>query len=309
MTAKYSILFSLCVLCVSAVQSFLESCRFSGLIYPMKSRPVGTNAEEHLDYLVSHARLMLWYARKWALEHSDENFADVLGKRVDIFRLSGCNHNFLDSTAVSAGDSPEWLKTAAIIKGYFDETKGDSDSERFEQRCVELLLSGFRARVDRDLEDIRTAVDLARYQCGSLRYDLSPSKDNPQRIGFHIANACCPSSIFDDPYYLPGCFLALMGECEAKFGVTEIGTYTWLNSHPKWLEIFPLEWAEHMGPPATVVSGNYGFWGQFITARKTFNHKLARKFRETGVFPYMPRGSWCRIATMRKQMQKNLPII
>jgi len=159
-----------------------------------------------------------------------------------------------------------------------------------------------RARVDRDLEDIKNAKDLAKYQCGSLRYNLSPDTDNPQRIGFHIANACCPCSIFDDPLYLPGCFLALMGQCEAKFGVTEIGTGTWLNSHPKWLALFPPEWSDNMSPPRTDIQWHYGFWGQFVSARKTFNHKLGKKFRETGELPYSLRSSWCRIETMRKHL-------
>lgn len=269
----------------------------------MKAQPPATNAGEHLDYLVSTARLMLWFARKWTLEHPAEGFAEVLAKRVGVFRLSGFNPDFLDSTRVKAEDFPDWLAAADTIRRYFDETRDDPDSSCFEQWCVELLMPGFRSRVARDLEDIRSFKDLESYQCGSLRYNLRPNQDTPRRVGFHIANACSPHSIFDDPLYLPGCFLALMGECEARFGVTEIGTGTWLNEHPRWLRLFPPEWAEHMGPPARGIVGHYGFWGQFITARKTFNHKLARQFRATGEFPYLPRSSWCRIEALREHLR------
>ncbi len=272
----------------------------------MKERPAGTNAEEHVDYLVSSVRLMLWFARKWALEHPDEDITETLQKRVDIYRRTGFNADFLDGQQEGTAGYQEWIKTIGTFKEFHERTKADATSERFERLCVEQLEAGIRSRVGRDLEDIASYRDLAKYQCGSLRFNLAVNADNPQRIGFHIANACYPCSIFDDPLYMPGCLLSLMGQCEARFGVTEVGTGTWLNSHPKWLELFPPVWTERLSPPPEDIRGHYGFWGQFITARKTFNHKLAKKFRETGTLPYGNRSSWCAISELRAHLLKKI---
>lgn len=267
----------------------------------MRQKPDETNAEEHLDYLVSSVRLMLWFARKWALAHPEEAMADILQKRVDIYRRTDLYCDYLDSTR-DMYVSEKWSALKDALIEFYNRTKADPDSSSFEQCGIDLMLPGFKSRVERDLEDIKNRLDVAKYQCGSLRYDLAISEETPGRIGFHIANACYPRSIFDDPLYLPGCFFALMTECEARFGATEIRTGTWLNSHPKWLALFPEEWAVNMGPPNTEPGWHYGFWGQFLTARKTFNHKLGRIFRDTGEFPYPPRSSWCSMAAMRKHL-------
>ena len=96
--------------------------------------------------------------------------------------------------------------------------------------------------------------------------------------------------------------MAMMEQCEKKFQVTEIETCTWINSLARWLKLFPQEWLDHMGPPNCDVRGHYGFWGQFLTARRTFNHKLGQQFRETGRIPFPMRSSWCAIAAMRKHL-------
>jgi hypothetical protein len=95
-----------------------------------------------------------------------------------------------------------------------------------------------------------------------------------------------------------------MDACEKQFGVREIGTATWLNSVPRWLRFFPAEWLANLSPPFTDAYWHYGFWGQFITARKTFNHNLGAQFRQTGVMPYTLRASWCTIAAMREHLRQ-----
>ncbi|MDO9540938.1 MAG: hypothetical protein Q7J98_01265 [Kiritimatiellia bacterium] len=169
---------------------------------------------------------------------------------------------------------------------------------------METLLPLIKGRVDRDHEDFKSGKDIEKYQCGSLRYDPGPEPDNPRRIGFHIANACFPGSIFEDKTYLPACFLVLISQCEAKFGISEIGTATWLNSLPKWNALFPDEWRNNMGPPNENIKWHYGFWGQFVNSRKTFNHKLAEQFRKTGKIPFPSRAAWCRTSEMREYLKR-----
>jgi hypothetical protein len=266
------------------------------------ANPGAISRDEHLDFIESAVRLKLWFVRQHLQSHPAETFRNAVDHRVDIWRKTSLNPAHLDGPW-QLEKCPVWPSLAAELEELHRATLGETTAAAFEERGIALLRPYLHARVERDLEDIRNKVDLQSYQCGSLRHNLEVSPEYPQRIGFHIANDCYPRSPFDDSHYFPACFLDLMDRCAEQFGVLEIGTSTWLNSVPRWLRMFPSEWAEHMGPPLTDVRWHYGFWGQFITARKTFNHKLGAKFRQTGIMPYALRSSWCTTAAMREHLQ------
>ena len=263
--------------------------------------PAEITPEEQLDYLESSSSLMLWFAREWAKAHPSENFRSIIRKRTDIYRRTDFNPEWLDYCGTGLPEG--WLNVLDELEKIYLETKADSSSKDFEKRCIDLLHPHFVTRVERDIAAQPSGTQKTGYQCGSLRYDSEPAKNNPQRIGFHIANACYPASPFDDPLYMASCLLVLSTQCAAKFGVTEIGTGTWMNSLPKWLELFPKEWQENMGPPSDDIAWHYGFWGQFITARRGFNHKLGAQFRKSGKIPYVMRSSWCSISSLRKHLE------
>ncbi|MFA5205861.1 MAG: hypothetical protein WC708_15805 [Lentisphaeria bacterium] len=259
--------------------------------------------EEHLDYLTASIRLMLWFTWHWLDTHPAETFAEVVDTRVDIWRRTRLNPRHLDGP-FNWRECPEWPALRERLEALYRQHRAAGNAGAFEEAAAALLAPYLPARVQRDLADIRAGVDLAGYQCGSLRYNLAVDAARPHCVRFHIANACWPASPFDDPRHFPLCFLDLMRQCAATFGVTEIGTGTWLNSSPKWLRLFPAEWTEHLEAPNVDVQGHYGFWGQFVTARRSFNHKLGRQFRETGVLPLPPRFSWCCITTMREHLRR-----
>ena len=267
----------------------------------LEAKPAEITKEEHLDYLESSSTLMLWFAREWGKTHPEEDFESIVRNRTDLWRKTSFYAGELDGPMT--GYSEAWLEILHRISKAHEETKDDSNSARFEEICVELLKPHWAGRVDRDIMDHPNVIQKAGYQCGSLRYDLVPYKDNPSRIKIHIANACYPGSLFDDSLYLPACLLVLTTQCAAKFGVTEIGTGTWLNSYPKWLELFPADWAENMSQPNEDIRYHYGFWGQFLTSRRTFNHKLGARFRQTGKMPYAQRKSWCSISSLGKHLE------
>lgn len=262
--------------------------------------PSMITAAEQLDYLESSSRLMLWFAWDWARRHPDEPLRAIIRKRTDLFRRTDFNPEWLDHCGPLPG---AWLDVLDRIERIHQETAGAADSAAFEERSIALLRPHFESRVARDIADQPLATQKSGYQCGSLRHDLAPDPKRPQRISIHIANACYPGSPFDDPLYLPGCLLVLTTQCTAQFGVTEIACGTWMNSLPKWLELFPREWQDNMGPPDESICWHYGFWGQFLTARRGFNHKLGAQFRATGRIPYPMRSSWCTTAALRRHLE------
>jgi len=260
--------------------------------------------DEVLHYLVASVNLKIWFIWRWLSEHPGEEFQYVFNKRVDILRKTVLNPGFLDAPINDIPESAERLNLLDSLEQCYKSARKKNDFSSFEKLSMEILTPLIKGRVNRDIADLKSGKDTERYQCGSLRYNLCADHDNPKRIGFHIANACFPNSMFADKTYLPACFIVLLNQCEAKFGISEIGTSTWLNSLPKWNSFFPDEWQKNMGQENEDVQYHYGFWGQFINSRKTFNHKLAEHFRKTGKMPFLPRASWCRTSEMRRHLKK-----
>ncbi len=251
--------------------------------------------EEHREYLYKIVRLKLFFMHDWLAGHPGESFGDVLQKRVDIYRKTDANPGALNPPQID-WKAPAWLELERALLGVYERNRGNI--ARFEEEGFAVLRPSLNARLERDYLD-RSA--LQAYQCGSLRHNVY---DGPTReVTFHIANAVSPKSIFDDPLYLPCCFMVLMEQIEARYQAEFIQTGTWLNSNPKWLALFPQEWHDNMTAPETNVQWHYGFWGQFITARGTFNDKLGDYFRANRKLRYYLRSSKCTLAAMRRHLQ------
>ena len=254
---------------------------------------------EHRDYLYQIVRLKLFFLQHWCAAHPEENFRQALRKRVDIYRKTDANTGWLNPTSLE-WEGPAWQKLETGLEAVY--RKYHHEAAAFEEYGFAVLQSSIDARVERDYLD---RSGLEGYQCGSLRHELQLFPERKDTIVFHIANALCPCSIFDDPLYLPDCFMALMRRVEILYGAKNIFTHTWLNSHPAWLALFPPEWQQSLDAPFRDVQWHYGFWGQFITARGTFNAKAGQQLRTTGELPYYPRAGQCSIAAMRHHLEKN----
>lgn len=251
--------------------------------------------EEHRNYLYEIVRLKLFFMHRWLAEHPEESPVDVLRNRVDIYRKTNVNPEALNPKAL-LWESESWQALEQPLLACY--ARNMADIVGFEQEGFEILQYMVDARCERDYRD---NSGLQGYQCGSLRYNIY--MEPTAKIGFHIANAVRPRSIFDNPDYLPSCFLVLLEQVEALYGAEEIATGTWLNENPKWLALFPEEWRNNLQPKKDEVLYHYGFWGQFITARGTFNHRFGEHMRRTGEFFYYPRASHCRISAMREHLR------
>ena len=258
--------------------------------------PAPKTVEEHRDYLYQIVRLQLFFLHRWLAAHPGEAPVDVLRKRVDIYRKTDANPGGLNPTDID-WNAPAWQSLEQALLCAYDGNR--QDAAAFEQEGFGILRASIDARVERDFHD-QTHLD--RYQCGSLRYDVHDA--SCREVMFHIANRISPTSIFAHPLYLPCCFMVLLEHVEANYRAEVIGTHSWLNSNPKWMVLFPQEWTDNLGEPSTDVQWHYGYWGQFITARGTFNEKLGDYVRQHGTLKYPPRGSKCAIANLRRHLIK-----
>lgn len=252
--------------------------------------------EEHRDYLFSIVRLKLFFLARWQHEHSDEDFVDILRNRVDIFRKTDINPEGLTPVA-DYFHLPAWQNIEHRLQEIYQAVNGDE--KQFEEQGFELLRPHIENRCERDFND---RSNIASCQCGFLRHDMQLHCDIHDALCFHIANDRCPESFFDDREHIKKCFNQLLDIAENQFHAAKICTVTWLNSVPKWVALFPRQWQENMSAASTRVGWHYGYWGQFINARGTFNAKAGEYLRRTGQMPYYPRFSWCGIKDMREHI-------
>jgi len=253
--------------------------------------------DEHRAYLHDIVRLKLWFAWRWLREHPEEPFEQALRERVDLYRKLEINPGGINPVEIN-WDDPRWLELEARAREAYLAHQEDENSAAFEEEAFQIFRPQLDARAPRDFACLSR---LEGYDYGSIRFD-PPGKERPKRVFIHIANVIAPRSIFEDQAYLPDCLQEVMRQAEEGYGAEELETSTWLNSVPAWLALFPREWQEHLSPPNLDILWHYGFWGQFITARGTFQAKRAQQFRESGVLPYSPRWSWCTFDALKAHL-------
>ena len=251
--------------------------------------------DEHRIYLYDTVKLMLWFIHHWLKKHPEESFQSVLRNRVDIYRKTDVNNGNINPKTLH-WEYPEWLEMEQQAERIYKENLNDEPS--FEEKAFQVFKPSIDARCQRDSNDNSEA---SRYQCGCFRHELALDPGT-KTLHFHIANFCTPYSFFDYPAYTKGCFQMLIDRAEHIYGADTIATGSWLNSMQRWRDWFPQEWTDTLGEPNKEVRWHYGFWGQFITARKTFNYKYGKYLRETGEFPFYPRQAHCRISAMREKL-------
>lgn len=257
--------------------------------------------EEHREYLAEILRLKLWFVYRWLAGHPEEDLPFVLRWRVDIYRKSlfWRGRGF---PATVDFQRAGWSVLERQIQTLHEQTCSDVDSSRFEREAFEYVWGVVEPNA---FHDYQTSLANKGFQCESLGYD-PPKPENPRVVPFHITNAVQPHSVFDDRTYLPKCFFCLMDKAETEFNANALGTGTWMNSHPRWLELFPEEYLDNMGPREEAMWCGLGYWGQFVSARGTLNRKRVKAFRETGSLPYPWRTSWCSFEAMRAHLRAYL---
>jgi len=257
---------------------------------------------EHHATLVAMVRLHLFWLHGWLAAHPQETLAEALVQRVDIWRKTDLNRGGLVEP-VRAG-TPEWQALVAGIEACQRRHPRAHQSSAFEEDAFAVVRARVAARAADDFAREQRRDHLREYTCGSLRYHLEETAAGRGAF-LHVANAIAPQSIFAERAYLRHCLLALMDLAEREHGLTTLRTHTWLNSHPTWLTYFPPTWHDHLGPVDSDVQWHYGFWGQFLTARGTYNARLGEILRRTGAFPYPPRTAWCSFADLRLHLHQD----
>lgn len=252
--------------------------------------------KEYTELITELSKLQLWFLWNWMDMHPEEKFDDAVYNRIDICRKTDPTPKHYDVADMDA-ERPEWIRIRKELKSLYTETCNDTTAHIFELKGFDIIKDVLARFVEASYQKDLKFKD---YQCGSLKFD--PPNEDKKAVTFHIGNAIVPQSIFADKNYLVDCFLCLMEKAEEEYNVDTLTTSTWLNSFPKWLKYFPNEWIENLSPENKSIGWHFGFWGQFISAKETFNYKYAEIFRKTGEMPFYPRRSHCSFASLRAHL-------
>ena len=253
--------------------------------------------EEYAELINELSKLQLYFLWNWLKTHPEEKFEDALYNRIDLCRKTDPHPKHYDVADMDDITRPEWIRIKHELKSIYEETVNDDNAASFEHKGFDIVKKTVATFADASYGKHGKFDD---YQCGSLKFN--PLKDNAKTVYFHIGNAVAPKSIFTDSNYLAQCLLELMDKAESEYEANTIYTSTWLNSLPKWLKYFPTEWIANLGPENKDVGWHFGFWGQFISAKETFNYKYAKILRETGKMPFAPRTSHCSFTELKNHL-------
>jgi len=212
--------------------------------------PSRKTLDEHAEFLREYVRLQLWFIWTWLKTHPDESFRLAIRTRVDILRKTDLNPGRSKNTPTGGNfNDPRWIELENKAYEIFLRTR-DEDADSLELGAWNIFRPVVEARVERDFSE---GDGLDNCQCGSLRYHDRRrilghrlraglgflGHGRPPRIFFHIGNRISPRSIFSDREYLPRCFFQFMDETREKNCAGALTTTkTWLNSYPRWLELF-----------------------------------------------------------------------
>lgn len=253
----------------------------------MEARP--RSAEEQVEMIREVIRLSLFFAAEYHGRHREETIDSIIAARTSIWEILG-----LKDSDREAGFTAELGRLYA----------GAGSSSAFEEEGLKLLEPDMEIFIEGNLNWERKI--LSKYDGSCLRYD-APLESLPRNhCNFHITNSIAPRSITDEEGYTAGCFRRLMEEGRREYGYDVLRTTTWLNSAPQWLKFFPQQWQDNLSEPNEEIRGNLGYWGQIVTARKTFNRRRGEYIRRNLELPYKPRSSWCTFEAMQEHLQRFL---
>jgi hypothetical protein len=255
--------------------------------------------DEHQNLISELTKLQLHFLWNWLKKYPGEEFSKALRDRIDLCRKTDSSPKGFDIAEVNF-ETMQWKKLETALLQIYQNHRHDENADQFESAAFQIifpLLDQFAQKT------YGKSTKFDSYQCGSLKYD-KPDDKYPGTVFFHIANAVAPKSIFSEPEYLSSCLQELMNQSEKEYAADSLRTETWLNSLPKWLEYFPEEWKHNMKKESKNVQWHFGFWGQFISAKGTFNAKYAQRLRDCGDFPFWPRESRCSFIDLRKHLKE-----
>lgn len=176
---------------------------------------------------------------------------------------------------------PAWQALQAAVLAACRHCGGGGDTGALETE----ILARVRTFVD---DDYLAEVLYARYR--ETVHQASPYAGFTHDVGgekltLHFTNTMAPDSPLRRPGQLRAGLQRLLTEARERCPeLTVVYCGSWLNSVPRFAELFPSAWlaSAETSPPA----GHSGWWGQFTDRTGALHLENARYLRQTGNFRF-----------------------
>lgn len=195
--------------------------------------------------------------------------------------------------------NPLWSEFSALTIGIAARYATRDDAASFVKAAMEALEPWYlaeEAAEDRELGGGGHRAMLAAHRklrwFGCFRYTVGKPafpphwrepRDDVAEI--HIQNHVPPDSPFGDGRRLAAWMLELSSDVEARAPhVTRIGTGSWLNATPHFLQVYPTSYAASLVRYSGEHKAALGTWGQFIARDLGLNESRAHLLRTEQTF-------------------------
>lgn len=265
-------------------------------------RQLPKTLDEHKEYVEKMLRLSFFFAKKWlAPRNPDKSMRQLITDNAPVF------YHALHHAPGTWNDIPECVKIMEEA-----DKLAHLSPEDFEEEMWQFCRIHAMTQAEKNYPVGVGVNTKPGWNIGTLKYD-PPTETLPEgHIVFHISNAIGPHSIFEDPTYLPYCFLLLMKETEIRYGSHTLFTSTWLNNRPEWLALFPAEWHENLEDEneesKLLPPWHFGFWGQIVTKRGMISPVMDQYIRENGKLKFCSKSSHCSFKAMREHLKNKFGV-
>jgi len=247
------------------------------------------------DYTRGLIRLKLWHVDRLVAE-GGLAFDEAVRRRTNLFRMT----TFAGIRAREvAEDRRGWDRKVGELRALHEHCRDVAD---FERAGLALLWPHAEPMIDGDVaefdEFVASTAGCFRFECAKFYAD----GNSPDHITLHFRNAYRPHSPFDHLPEMAGSLLALIDQAgERRPDVEWVQCGSWLNSLPQFAGLFPPSWVQAAVPGKP--GGHMGWGGQFQDRRGGFHDRNARRFRDTGEFPYRHLLCHCRVDELREHLE------
>ena len=244
-----------------------------------------------VSYLTGFTQLSLWFLGQSA-KKGDESFADILNRRVNIYRNTSLYDGERHPAREPVGE--EWEEVVHQLESLYT-----SNADAFEDEGLRLLWPLMEVPLRRSS---RRDAPHGPYECWTSDYR------NEGRVGIHIHNVYKPRSpLADMQIPFAASLIRLLEDSQlARPDVEVVSCGSWMNSTPRFAELFPEFW------PTSAVSRNeinytMGHWGQFEDRKGDYHSRNGDRFRKTGELPFAATNCHAHVDEVLDHLRRRFP--
>lgn len=180
-----------------------------------------------------------------------------------------------------AAEEPAWQALQTTVLAECRRHGANADTSGLEERILALV----RAFVDdRYVAEALYPAYQENVRQASPYYGFTHDVGG-ERLSLHFTNTVDPDSPLRHTAELRAGLQSLLAQVRGQHpDLTEAYCGSWLNSVPRFTDLFPAAWLT--GAEASPPAGHGGWWGQFTDRTGALHEDNARYLRETGKFRF-----------------------